>query len=99
MVLHGGYCPGCDTAGSPFTWEYGRICPADCDGISNPPVLTVADFACFMNRYAVGLQLVDEGLLFIESFMYPNCDGSTQPPVLSVADFGCFLNNYAAGCP
>jgi hypothetical protein len=60
-------------------------CYANCDGSTNPPVLNVADFGCFLSRYAAGDS-------------YANCDGSTIPPVLNVADFGCFLAAYAAGC-
>ena len=52
---------------------------------TTPPILTVADFGCFLNKYAAG-------------DLDANCDGSTTPPVLTVADFGCFLNAYAAGC-
>jgi hypothetical protein len=49
-------------------------------------VLNVADFTCFLQRFAAG-----------ES--YANCDQSTAPPVLNVADFTCFLQRFAAGCP
>jgi hypothetical protein len=61
-------------------------CYANCDGSTATPVLNVADFTCFLQRYAAG-----------ES--YANCDGSTAVPVLNVADFTCFLQSYAAGCP
>ncbi|MEX2219709.1 MAG: hypothetical protein WD749_13230 [Phycisphaerales bacterium] len=61
-------------------------CYANCDNSTQPPVLNVADFGCFLTRYAAG-------------DAYANCDNSTQPPVLNVADFGCFLTKYAAGCP
>jgi hypothetical protein len=61
-------------------------CYANCDRSTTPPVLTVADFACFLNQYASGAT-------------YANCDGSTNEPVLNVADFACFLNQYAQGCP
>jgi hypothetical protein len=60
-------------------------CYANCDGSSVAPVLTVADFGCFLNAFAAGSS-------------YANCDGSTAAPVLTVADFGCFLNAFAAGC-
>ncbi|MEX2219717.1 MAG: hypothetical protein WD749_13270, partial [Phycisphaerales bacterium] len=55
------------TVGAPAT------CYANCDNSTQPPVLNVADFGCFLTRYAAG-----------ES--YANCDASTQPPVLNVAD-------------
>jgi hypothetical protein len=61
-------------------------CYGNCDGSTATPVLNVADFTCFLQRYAAG-----------ES--YANCDGSTAPPTLNVADFTCFLQRYAAGCP
>ncbi|MEX2219847.1 MAG: hypothetical protein WD749_13935 [Phycisphaerales bacterium] len=61
-------------------------CYANCDNSTQAPVLNVADFGCFLTRYAAGEA-------------YANCDESTQPPVLNVADFGCFLTKYAAGCP
>jgi hypothetical protein len=61
-------------------------CYANCDNSTQAPILNVADFSCFLTRYAVGDP-------------YANCDGSTQSPVLNVADFSCFLTKYAAGCP
>jgi hypothetical protein len=61
-------------------------CYANCDSSTTTPVLNVADFTCFLQRYAAG-----------ES--YANCDNSTTPPTLNVADFTCFLQRYAAGCP
>jgi hypothetical protein len=61
-------------------------CYANCDGSMQPPVLNVADFTCFLQKFAAG-------------DAYANCDGSTVPPVLNVADFSCFLQKFAAGCP
>ncbi len=58
----------------------------NCDGSTTPPVLNIADFQCFLNKFAAGDS-------------YANCDGSTAPPVLNVADFQCFLNAMARGCP
>jgi hypothetical protein len=63
----------------------GGVCYANCDGSTTPPILNVADFTCFLNKFAAGDP-------------YANCDGSTTPPVLNVADFTCFLNKFAAGC-
>jgi hypothetical protein len=63
----------------------GASCYANCDGSTVQPVLTVADFGCFLNAFAAGAT-------------YANCDHSTTIPVLTVADFGCFLNAFAAGC-
>jgi hypothetical protein len=64
------------------------VCPcyANCDGSTAAPVLNVADFTCFLQRYASGDP-------------YANCDASTTVPTLNVADFTCFLQKYAAGCP
>jgi probable HAF family extracellular repeat protein len=60
-------------------------CYANCDASTTAPVLNVADFTCFLQRFAAG-----------ES--YANCDASTTAPVLNVADFTCFLQRFAAGC-
>jgi hypothetical protein len=64
----------------------GGGCYGNCDNSTTPPVLNVADFTCFLQRYAAG-------------DTYANCDNSTTPPTLNVADFTCFLQRYAAGCP
>jgi hypothetical protein len=61
-------------------------CYANCDISINPPILNVADFGCFLGKFAAG-------------DLYANCDDSTAAPVLNVADFGCFLSKFAAGCP
>ena len=71
-----------DTQGGPCP----PACYANCDQSTTPPVLNVADFTCFLQRYAAAEP-------------YANCDNSTTPPVLNVADFTCFLQSYAAGCP
>jgi serine protease AprX len=64
----------------------GASCYANCDGSTAEPILNVADFTCFLNKFAAGDP-------------YANCDQSTAPPILNVADFSCFLNKFAAGCP
>ena len=61
-------------------------CYANCDGSTQAPILNVADFSCFLQKYS-------------SQDPYANCDASTQPPTLNVADFSCFLQKYAAGCP
>jgi hypothetical protein len=61
-------------------------CYANCDGSTAAPTLNVADFGCFLQRFAAGAA-------------YANCDGSTTEPVLNVADFTCYLQRFAAGCP
>jgi len=82
--------PGAGTSGSGMEVE-GHIsrailCYPNCDQSTAPPILNIADFACFLNLFAAGDH-------------YANCDGSTQPPILTVNDFSCFLNRFAAGCP
>jgi hypothetical protein len=62
------------------------ICYPNCDGSTASPILNVADFSCFLTRYASGDP-------------YANCDASTAAPILNVADFSCFLTKYASGCP
>src|SRR5687767_11660804 len=63
----------------------GASCYANCDNSTAAPVLNVADFTCFLQKYAAGDP-------------YANCDASTATPALNVADFTCFLQKYAAGC-
>ena len=67
-------------------WSRPVPCYANWEGSTQTPVLNVADFYCFLTRYASGDP-------------HANCDNSTQPPVLNVQDFGCFLTRFAAGCP
>jgi hypothetical protein len=63
----------------------GGGCYPNCDGSTIEPILNVADFSCFLGKFAAGDP-------------YANCDGSTIEPVLNVADFSCFLGKFAAGC-
>jgi hypothetical protein len=63
-----------------------NTCYANCDESTTTPILNVADFTCFLQRFASGDS-------------YANCDASTQPPVLNVADFTCYLQRFAVGCP
>jgi hypothetical protein len=71
----------------PFIIKGERLggCYANCDGSTIQPILNVADFSCFLGKFAAGDP-------------YANCDGSTIEPVLNVADFSCFLGKFAAGC-
>jgi hypothetical protein len=62
------------------------LCYANCDASTVSPALNIADFGCFLNRFASGSP-------------YANCDNSTASPALNVQDFLCFLNQFAAGCP
>jgi len=61
-------------------------CYANCDGSTGAPLLTAADFTCFLNKFRA-------------SDAYANCDGSTGSPALTAADFTCFLSAFRAGCP
>jgi hypothetical protein len=61
-------------------------CYPNCDQSTTTPILNIADFSCFLQKFAAGDP-------------YANCDASTIPPVLNVADFSCFLQQFAAGCP
>jgi hypothetical protein len=61
-------------------------CYANCDESTNTPLLNVADFTCFLQKFSLGNA-------------YANCDGSTSVPTLNVADFTCFLQKFAQGCP
>jgi hypothetical protein len=63
----------------------GVSCYPNCDSSTLAPALNVADFICFLNRFAA-------------ADPYANCDSSTNPPVLNVIDFTCFSNRFAAGC-
>ncbi|MFN0133594.1 MAG: GC-type dockerin domain-anchored protein [Phycisphaerales bacterium] len=77
---------GIDSPGLAF-WSCPNAVPcyANCDASTVMPTLNVADFVCFMNRFAAS----DPGA---------NCDSSTTPPALNVADFICYVNRFAAGC-
>lgn len=61
------------------------LCYANCDNSTAEPVLNVADFTCFLQRFARGN-------------IYANCDASTEAPIVNVADFTCFLTAFAQGC-
>jgi hypothetical protein len=93
VLLFGGHIPYPITSPSTSneTWVLScgtnpPPCYPNCDASTTPPVLNVADFTCFLQKFAAG-------------DAYANCDGSTQAPVLNVADFTCFLQRFAAGCP
>ncbi len=66
------------------------VCPANCDGSTVTPVLNIADFTCFLTKFAAGCA--------DPAACYANCDGSTGSPFLNVADFTCFLGRFAQGC-
>jgi uncharacterized membrane protein len=71
-----------------------ELCYANCDDSSGSPLLTVADFSCFLQRFNEASSRSHQHQLY----HYVNCDRSTTPPVLNIADFTCFLGKFAAGC-
>jgi uncharacterized membrane protein len=86
--------------GSVFTpnGEFGfraQTCYANCDDSIAPGMLTVADFSCFLQRFAEASQRSHQHQLY----HWANCDKSTTAPALNIADFSCFLQKFAAGCP
>jgi serralysin len=72
-----------------------QTCYANCDGSTQPPILNVDDFTCFINSFAAAQTLP----VASQITAYANCDGSTTVPILNVDDFTCFINRFAQGCP
>ncbi len=90
-VTMGFYKPGVPdsvtgTAWTPDPSWTPPVCYANCDGSTDVPSLSAADFACFLSKFRAGDP-------------YANCDGSTDVPTLSAADFACYLSAFRAGCP
>jgi hypothetical protein len=86
FLVFGGYEGGAVRDGDTWTSTCAAVsCYANCDASTQPPVLNVQDFSCFLTRYAA-------------NDPYANCDHSTTAPTLNVGDFTCFLQAYAAGC-
>jgi hypothetical protein len=77
-IYVGGYAYG-DASGAPeaFLWIGTAPCYANCDHSTTPPVLTVSDFTCFLNR-------------FVAVDVYANCDQSTTPPPLTSSTSSAF---------
>jgi hypothetical protein len=61
-------------------------CYANCDASTAAPLLNIADFTCFLQRFSAANPAA-------------NCDSSSTPPLLNIADFTCFLTKFAGGCP
>jgi len=78
------------TVDAAFAWAEANFhsppCYANCDGSTGTPLLTAADFSCFLTKFRSG----DPSA---------NCDGSTGSPLLTAGDFTCFLSSFRAGCP
>jgi probable HAF family extracellular repeat protein len=70
-------------------------CYANCDSSTEPPILNVDDFTCFINRFAEATVLPYQQ----QVLHYANCDGSTTVPVMNVDDFTCYIMQFAVGCP
>jgi hypothetical protein len=85
LYLFGGVGAPGTTYGDTWRMTCSAVCYPNCDGSTATPILNVADFICYLNRFAAGDS-------------YANCDGSTAAPTLNVADFICFLNKYGIGC-
>jgi hypothetical protein len=66
-------------------WIGADPCYGNCDGSTTAPLLNVADFSCFLQKFAAG-------------DLYANCDSSTTEPKLNIADFACFIQHFATGC-
>jgi hypothetical protein len=70
-------------------------CPANCDGSTATPLLTIEDFTCFIQRFSDAVVASTS----VQRISSANCDASTVVPVLNVDDFVCFVDQYARGCP
>jgi hypothetical protein len=75
-----------NNAHSSFTLIASAPCYANCTGNTDAPLLSAADFTCFLQKFRAG-------------DTYANCTGNTDAPLLSAADFTCFLQKFRAGCP
>ena len=84
MLIVGGAFTTAGGLPAPHIAAWGPRWSPNCDHSTTPPVLTISDFSCFLNRFAA-------------ADPYANCDGSTTAPVLNVQDFSCFLNRFASG--
>jgi hypothetical protein len=58
-------------------------CYPNCDNSTIPPVVNIADFSCFLQKFA-------------KNDPYANCNVDAT---IDIADFACFLQKFAAGCP
>jgi len=74
---------GAGVSPSMAQWVGCPSCYANCDTSAAAPRLNVADFTCFLRKFAV-------------RDPYANCN---QDPVIDAADFSCYLQKFAAGCP
>jgi hypothetical protein len=74
---------GGGTVSGTAQWVGCPNCYANCDLSTQAPTLNVADFICFINKYAA-------------KDPYANC---TVDAAIDINDFNCFLNKFAAGCP
>lgn len=61
-------------------------CYPNCDASTGTPLLNVADFTCFLQKFTSGDP-------------YANCDQSVAQPNLNILDFLCFMHKMSVGCP
>jgi hypothetical protein len=73
----GGLAPGI------AQWVGCPSCYPNCDNSTRSPALNVADFTCFLQRFAL-------------HDAYANCN---QDATIDVADFVCYITRFTAGCP
>jgi hypothetical protein len=77
---------GGGVAAKAAAWVGCPNCYANCDLSTAGPKLNIADFVCFLQKFAA-------------NDPYANCDNSSAAPAINIADFQCFLQKFAAGCP
>jgi uncharacterized membrane protein len=71
-------------------------CYGNCDGSTVQPILNIDDFVCFINEFAMAMQLPHAQ----QVTHYANCDRQVGvQPILNIDDFTCFMMHYAMGCP
>jgi hypothetical protein len=83
VIVGTGFYGGSSTVNGQWVATIPGFCYANCDGSTIAPTMNVADFTCFLRKFA-------------QNDAYANCDNDGS---LSVADFTCFLQRFAAGCP
>jgi hypothetical protein len=94
-ALHASYRIGWHTYFDTWSCEQPPApCYPNCDTSTNPPILTIDDFLCFINEFAAASTLPPAQ----QVTHYANCDGNTTEPILTVDDFICFINAFAEGC-
>jgi hypothetical protein len=85
LFVGGGYTSPIGGGISPALaqWVGCPNCYANCDNSTTASTLNIADFSCFLQKFA-------------KSDPYANCNVDAT---IDIADFACFLQKFAAGCP